>query len=155
MRHDLDDGFGEKEKKKKERKKILFIFLHKNTGLKSNESPCKTNAVSYWAKLNLTEWGSSICANDLSSLVFSNPSNRNRFLHLVNLLLENVVGLPFVSTSSPLFKRIDLLYSLYAPYVVQDRSFPIDLGGCGGFDFWQGLRQTQFVDYVNQRVKSM
>ncbi len=118
--------------------------------MKDNATPCKTRALSYWAQLNLTAWGESVCGQSpLSQLVFSVPQWRARFLSLVQLLATQMVR------SGALLARVDLLFSLYAPYMAQDRLYPLDNYGCGGLDFWYGLRNAQFRAYLDERMKTI
>ncbi len=131
-RHDLDDSFG----------------------LKSNDSPCKTKAVSYWAQLNLTNWGISVCGNALSQLILSREKYRASFAAWCNVLIAGVAGDSDV-WATPLGARINQFYTLFAPVLVDDRLFSIDQQDCGGYDAWFALKQTQFADYVRERVKTM
>ena len=133
FRHDLDDSFG----------------------LKGNDSPCRTKAVSYWARLDLAGWGTAVCPNPLAALVFSRPAWRARFLSYAALLLQKVVGAPTLrQPQSPLWRRIQLFYRQLAPLLVEDRFFPLDLQDCGGFDAWYALQETQFAAYVDERLKT-
>jgi hypothetical protein len=133
FRHDLDDSFG----------------------LKSNDSPCRTKAVSYWAQVNLSDWGTSVCGNPLSALLMSSPKWHAQYLNYSKLLLEKVVASPTLQQpQSPLWNRIQLYYSQLAPLLAQDHFFPLDLNDCGGYDAWFALRETQFAAYVDERFKT-
>lgn len=128
FRHDLDDSFG----------------------LKSNQDPCHTKALTYWARLNLTLWGTTpgYCnASPLAALVLAQPAYRQRFLAYAALLLQRVV------VPGLLMQRVDALYALYAPYMVHDALYALDYGDCGGnADFWYALRNFQFAHYLQERA---
>lgn len=130
FRHDLDDSFG----------------------LKSNDSPCNTKALSYWARLNLTLWGTTpgYCnASPLTVLILSQPRYRSQFLSYAKLLVDRVI------VSGSMVQRVDSLYDLYAPYMVKDAMYGLDYADCGGnADWWYSLRNSQFVAYLNERAQT-
>ncbi len=129
IRHDLDDGFG----------------------LKGSDSPCVTKALSFWSKLNLSDWGISVCnKSPLTSLILRDSFYQAQFQKWIQVLVNNVIK------TNALSKRIRHFFrNVYPKYLVQDRSYPIDLQGCGGYDWFYTLEKNQFESYIQSRVENL
>lgn len=136
VRHDLDDSFG----------------------LKHNQSPCNTSALSYWAPLNLmTQWGNTVCSHPLTHLVMREQHYRMTYVSYCAQLLKSLVTKSFMNggaNESPLWRRIQTWYDAMSSYLQQDMQYAVDLFSCGGLDKWYTYQNDQFKNYIQLRYET-